>query len=86
MVRRHCHPRQITQAFIDDRALPQIAATARRRRWLAWGKTTQLREVSLRTLLRIGTPKAKQTLADLAKTGDFCLRRLAAAAATRSPA
>jgi len=73
-------------SFRDDRALAQIAATARRRRWLAWGKTTQLREVSLRTLSRIGTPKAKQTLADLGKTGDFFLRRLAAAAATRSPA
>ena len=72
--------------FRDDRALAQIAATARRRRWLAWGKTTQLREVSLRTLSRIGTPKARQTLADLGKTGDFFLRRLAAAAATRSPA
>ena len=72
--------------FRDDRALAQIAATARRRRWLAWGKTTQLREVSLRTLSRIGTPKARQMLADLGKTGDFFLRRLAAAAATRSPA
>ena len=73
-------------SFRDDRALAQIAATARRRRWRAWGKTTQLREVSLRTLSRIGTPKAKQTLADLATSGDFFLRRLAAAATTRSPA
>lgn len=68
-------------AFCDDRALAQIAATARRRRWLAWRTTTRLREAALRTLVTIGTPKAKQTLAGLAAGGDFFLRRMAAAAA-----
>jgi HEAT repeat protein len=61
----------------DDRALPQIAALTRHRRWTAWGKTTQMRTVALDTLAKIGTPKAKQAIADLAKTGDFFLRRLA---------
>jgi HEAT repeat protein len=72
-------------SFRDDRALSQIAAMARRRQWLAWGKTRRLREASLRALARIGTPKARQTLDDLAKTGDFFLRRQAAAT-TRTPA
>lgn len=66
--------------FRDDRALPQIANAARRRQWLAWGKTRRLRESALRTLARIGTPKARQTLDDLASNGDFFLRRMAAAA------
>lgn len=61
----------------DDRALPQIAALAKHRRWLAWGKTTRLREACLRTLARIGTPKARTALADLARSGDFFLRRQA---------
>ena len=72
-------------SFRDDRALTPIATTAKQRQWLAWGRTRQLREVSLRTLSRIGTPKARQTLDDLAKTGDFFLRRMAAAAVTRPP-
>ena len=58
-----------------------IAALARKKRWLAWGRTRQLREAALRALARIGTPKARQALDDLAKTGDFFLRRMAAAAA-----
>lgn len=61
----------------DDRALPQIAALTRHRCWTAWGKTTQMRTAALDTLAKIGTPKAKQAIADLAKTGDFFLRRLA---------
>ena len=72
-------------SFRDDRALSQIAAMARRRQWLAWGKTRRLRETALRALARIGTPKARQTLDDLAKTGDFFLRRLVAAT-SRTPA
>jgi HEAT repeat protein len=64
----------------DDRPLSQIAALARKKRWLAWGKTTQLRQACLQTLSRIGTAKAKQTIADLATTGDFFLKRQARAA------
>ena len=67
----------------DDGALKEIAAIARQRRWLAWGRTGQLREAALRALARIGTPKARHALADLATTGDFFLRRLAAAAAAK---
>jgi HEAT repeat protein len=72
-------------SFRDDRAVTQIAAMARRKQWLAWGKTRKLRETSLRTLARIGTPKARQAIDDLAKNGDFFLRRLAAAT-PRTPA
>jgi HEAT repeat protein len=62
----------------DDRAVPPVAQLARRRRWLAWGKTKRLRETGLRTLARIGTDKATAAIDDLKKTGDFFLRRMAA--------
>jgi HEAT repeat protein len=65
----------------DDRALSPIAALARKKKWTAWGKTTQLRQACLGALKRIGTAKAKQTLADLAATGDFFLKRQARKAA-----
>jgi hypothetical protein len=68
-------------SFRDDRAVAPIAAIARRKQWLAWGKTRRLRESALRTLGRIGTPKARQALDDMARTGDFFLRRQAAAVA-----
>ena len=61
----------------DDRALPQIAALAKKKRWLAWGKTSQMRQACVQTLHKIGTAKARQTIADLAATGDFFLKRLA---------
>jgi len=70
----------------DDGAVVQIAALARKRKWLAWGRTTQLREAALRTLARIGTPKARQALDDLSKNGDFFLRRMAAAASANRAA
>lgn len=62
----------------DDRAVPQIAALARHRRWLAWGRTRQLREASLQALKKIGTARARDAIGDLARTGDFFLRRMAA--------
>jgi hypothetical protein len=62
----------------DDRAVPPVVALARRRRWLAWGKTSRLREASVRTLARIGTAKAQAGIDDLRRTGDFFLRRLTA--------
>jgi HEAT repeat protein len=61
----------------DDRALTQIAALARKKKWTAWGKTTQLRQACLQALSKIGTAKAKQALAELAATGDFFLKRQA---------
>lgn len=70
-------------SFRDDRALPQIAALARRRRWLSWGTTRRLREAALQTLTRIGTDRARQQISDLAQNGDFLLRRQARAAAKR---
>jgi RNase P/RNase MRP subunit POP5 len=65
----------------DDRAVSQIALLARKKRWLSWGATTQLRRACLDALGAIGSAKAKQTIADLAKTGDFFLKRMAARAA-----
>jgi HEAT repeat protein len=65
----------------DDRALAQIAALARKKKWTAWGKTTQLRQACLSTLSAIGTPKARHTITDLAASGDFFLKRLARKAA-----
>jgi HEAT repeat protein len=65
----------------DERAVQPIAALARRKRWLWWGRTARLREACLRTLQRIGTAKARAAIADLAGSGDFFLRRQAAALA-----
>jgi len=64
----------------DDRALSQICALARKKRWMAWGRTTQMRHACLQTLARIGTPKARQAIQDLATTGDFFLKRMARSA------
>jgi HEAT repeat protein len=64
----------------DDRAIAQIAALARKKRWWSWGKTQQTRRACLQALARIGTARAKQAIADLATTGDFFLKRLAKAA------
>src|SRR5262245_58473953 len=61
----------------DDRAVPAIAQVARRRRWLSWARTRSLRASALRALTRIGSAKAKEALGDLARTGDFFLRRQA---------
>lgn len=69
----------------DERAVPAIAALARRKRWRSWGRTTKLREACLRALQRIGAAKARAAIADLAKSGDFFLKRQAAAVA-REPA
>lgn len=64
-------------AMRDDRAVAQISTLARKRQWLAWGKTTQLRQACLQTLARIGTATSKQAIRELAATGDFFLKRLA---------
>ncbi|HUQ88038.1 MAG TPA: HEAT repeat domain-containing protein [Vicinamibacterales bacterium] len=64
----------------DDRAVPPIAALARKKRWVSWRKTSQTRRACLRALDKIGTAKARESIADFAKTGDFFLRRLARAA------
>lgn len=73
-------------SFRDDRALPPITAIARRRRWLAWGRTRRLREASLAALVRIGSDRARTAVADLARTGDYFLRRMARASLKRIPA
>ena len=65
----------------DDRAVPHVAALARKKQWTAWGKTRRVRLACLETLSKIGTPKAKQALTELAASGDFFLKRLARKAA-----
>ena len=65
----------------DERALPQIMAMARRRSWLAWGKTHGVRAAALRAIIRLDSPRSRDAVGDLARTGDFFLRRLAAATA-----
>ena len=52
----------------DDRAVPQIAALARKKTWLAVGQDHAARgSACLQALGKIGTPKAKQAIADLAQ-------------------
>jgi HEAT repeat protein len=69
----------------DERAIQPIAALARQKRWLSWSRTTKLREACLRTLQRIGTAKARAAITGLAQTGDFFLKRQAAAAGRQTP-
>jgi hypothetical protein len=69
-------------AMRDDRAVPAIAALARKKRWLSWGKTTQTRRACVAALAGIGSAKAKQAVTDLATTGDYFLKRLAKARMT----
>ena len=73
-------------SFRDDRALPPVTAMARQRRWLAWGRTKRLRSAALTALTRIGSDRARTAVADLARTGDFFLRRMAAATLRKMPA
>ena len=72
-------------ALRDERAVPAITNLARQKRWLSWGRTTKLRDACLRTLQRIGSAKARTAIGDLAKHGDFFLKRQAAAAAKAAP-
>ena len=68
-------------AMRDDRAVSPIAALARKRKWTAWRKTTQLRRACIQALARIGSAKARQSITELATSGDFFLKRLARRAA-----
>jgi HEAT repeat protein len=68
-------------ALRDERAVPAISALARQKRWLSWGRTTSLRAACLRALQQIASAKARAAIGDLANTGDFFLKRQAAAAA-----
>ena len=65
----------------DDRSVTAIATLAKRRRWLSWGRTTRTRRACLQALAAIGSAKARQSIDDLAKGGDYFLRRMAKAAA-----
>ncbi len=61
-----------------DGALPAVTAIMRRRGWLGRKKLRALKEASVATLRRIGTPASAAVLADAARTGDRMLRRIAA--------
>ncbi|MGE0042100.1 MAG: HEAT repeat domain-containing protein [Vicinamibacterales bacterium] len=63
----------------DDRAIPAVAAVARQRRLLAWKRTGQVRRAALMCLARIGSPKSTAAIGELARTGDWFLRRMARA-------
>jgi len=65
----------------DDRAIANVAALARKKKWTAWGRTRQLRQACLSTLSRIGSARAGQAIAELAASGDFFLKRMARKAA-----
>jgi HEAT repeat protein len=65
-----------------DEAVPHVAQMMRRRSWFARNKTRAIKQTSIRTLQRIGSPAAAQTLADAAVQGDRLLRKLLRAAAT----
>jgi hypothetical protein len=69
----------------DDRAVQPIGALARRRRWLAWRRTTKLREACLRTLQRVGTQQSRAAIVELAQSGDFFLKRQAARVLNDAP-
>jgi HEAT repeat protein len=59
-----------------DEAIPHVAHMMRRRSWFARKKTRAIRQTSIRTLQRIGSPAAARTLADAAVQGDRLLRKL----------
>jgi hypothetical protein len=63
-----------------DEAIPHVAQMMRRRSWLAWKKTRAVKELSIATLQRIGSPAAAQAIADAGVHGDRILRKLARAA------
>ena len=66
--------------FNDDRAVRAIRSVARHRNWFAPRRTRRLREHSIVTLMRIGTPGAITAVDMLEQTGDRQLRKLASAA------
>ncbi len=64
-----------------DEAVPHVAQAMRRRSWLARKKMRALKQTSIHTLQRIGTPAAARALAEAAAQGDRLLRKLVRAAA-----
>jgi HEAT repeat protein len=64
-----------------DEAVPHVARIMRRRSWLARTKTRALKQTSIQTLQRIGSPCAVQALAEAGVQGDRLLRKLVRAAA-----
>lgn len=63
-----------------DEAVPHVAQVMRRHSWFARKKTRALKQASIATLQRIGSPAAAQAIADAAVHGDRLLRRAARAA------
>ncbi len=63
----------------DDQAVPQLAATMRKRSWLGRKKLRAVKSGALAALRRIGTPAAERALSEAAANGDRMLRKLARA-------
>ena len=63
-----------------DQALGDVARVMRCRSWLARKKMRAVKQTSVMTLRKIGTPAAERVLADAAGTGDRLLRKIARAA------
>jgi hypothetical protein len=70
----------VVGTFNDDRAVRAIRGVAQHRKWFAPRRTRRLREHSIVTLMRIGTPGAITAIDMLEQTGDRQLRKLASAA------
>jgi HEAT repeat protein len=73
-------------AIGDDRAVPEVAKTMRRRAWLGRRKLRAVKEASLETLRRIATPAALGAITEAGVNGDRLLRKLARSVAVRGHA
>ena len=60
----------------SDAAVPTLDAMARRRKFFGGKKLRALKQRSVEALVRIGTPKATDTLREAAKTGDRALKKI----------
>ncbi len=60
----------------DDQAVPQLAATMRKRSWFGRKKLRAVKAGALAALRRIGTPAAERALSEAAVNGDRLLRKL----------
>lgn len=67
-----------------DDGIKGVTDVMQRRSWLARRKARAVKQASIDALCRIGTPAARQAVADAAARGDRTLRRFARAASTRS--
>jgi HEAT repeat protein len=65
-------------SIVSDPAVGTVAGLLRKRRWFARRKRRALATTSVTALRRVGTPAARQAIADAAARGDRLLRKIAA--------